>query len=788
MWHKGGAAAGNIAFWAPHAEMFDSAQGYALVIEALLDQNDHVAAMALLVRWLGAAEKIPLEQGESSFHRLAERWLLDVRCADGSVTPGSDAAEPHITIGPQTWKLMRKFFDYLEANAEEFWHTPHFELSRLGNGSAPRRPPDADSPDDGMAIPETADEEEEEEQDLFRAAYEEMVFRDSADDGIEGSLFESGSASDDELTRESERIFARLTFLSTLAHLWKHAGLPPLSAAADDALRQERLGVIQTWSNTLGQIRAELQVLLDEVSSYRIPAPRGDHDSMVEYDRRRMMQEMILDRVVCTSVEAGDAAYLLAGAAAAGTEQSAVPEAATESELFISAFAAILRRNHVAAKKLTDRLLTTLAKQPLLYVPLAKGGQPQTIVATRVRQRGIINLLRGLPRLGLYFETFQMLETARAMERDNPVGAGAVTEFDELFKVGYKSIVQSLVISAREWPDEERESGQTSVAVSPLVACLEQLTETCLRSWLAHSQTLRLSVLEKVSDKRSWTAVVEFIERYGGELFTQRFLNLGNIRAILHQGVDRWLQCIQEEDTAENLDLRLLDELDSGIPRTEAVAHLTLVLEAILENFGEYRDYNSTTTQSDRGEMLHMLLDFLRLRAKYDRVCWNLKPVVLAHEMLVRRGCKSAAQQWRRALRDRIDGEATKFIERLQKLQKKHAMQMPSIADRISERFMRPLVIDRLCSLVEPAIQESYRDGPRPMFRMLQYETEFLTREPTGVGFDLPAWLASLDDEVQRALLPPYERDDRDEIDAIVPLERLSYEDALERLADWTKE
>ena len=72
---------------------------------------------------------------------------------------------------------------------------------------------------------------------------------------------------------------------------------------------------------------------------------------------------------------------------------------------------------------------------------------------------------------------------------------------------------------------------------------------------------------------------------------------------------------------------------------------------------------------------------------------------------------------------------------------------MPSIADRISERFMRPLVIDRLCSLVEPAIQESYREGPRPMFRMLQYETEFLTREPTGVGFDLPAWLAALDDD-----------------------------------------
>ena len=41
---------------------------------------------------------------------------------------------------------------------------------------------------------------------------------------------------------------------------------------------------------------------------------------------------------------------------------------------------------------------------------------------------------------------------------------------------------------------------------------------------------------------------------------------------------------------------------------------------------------------SDRGEMLYTLLDFLRLRADYDRLAWNLRPVVLAHEVLVRGG------------------------------------------------------------------------------------------------------------------------------------------------------
>ena len=43
----------------------------------------------------------------------------------------------------------------------------------------------------------------------------------------------------------------------------------------------------------------------------------------------------------------------------------------------------------------------------------------------------------------------------------------------------------------------------------------------------------------------------------------------------------------------------------------------------MVENYSEYMDYNSTTTQSDRGDMLYTLLDFLRLQASYNRVAWN---------------------------------------------------------------------------------------------------------------------------------------------------------------------
>ena len=36
------------------------------------------------------------------------------------------------------------------------------------------------------------------------------------------------------------------------------------------------------------------------------------------------------------------------------------------------------------------------------------------------------------------------------MERNNPVGGGAVTEFDEIFEVAYTSMVETLTLSTAE--------------------------------------------------------------------------------------------------------------------------------------------------------------------------------------------------------------------------------------------------------------------------------------------------------------------------------------------------
>ena len=249
--------------------------------------------------------------------------------------------------------------------------------------------------------------------------------------------------------------------------------------------------------------------------------------------------------------------------------------------------------------------------------------------------------------------------------------------------------------------------------------------------------------------------------------------------------MDEWLRQLTE-DPDEASDLRFVADLDTKLPRQEAVEYLTLILESVCENYGEYRDYNSTTTQSDRGELLYTLLDFLRLRSKYDRISWNLKPVVWAHEVLVRRGQNGAARMWRRALQERINAEADQYLSRLAELQKKYAMRMPTVADRLAERFIRPMAIDRIRALVAPAMQEAGRRGPKKVFELLEHETESLTKQPTGVGLDVPAWLVALEEEVEMVRDPLHEHEERSQLKALIPPLRLALDDAKRQLQAWS--
>jgi hypothetical protein len=224
------------------------------------------------------------------------------------------------------------------------------------------------------------------------------------------------------------------------------------------------------------------------------------------------------------------------------------------------------------------------------------------------------------------------------------------------------------------------------------------------------------------------------------------------------------------------------------VPREEAAALLELAIEAVAENYSEYIDYNSTTTQSDRGDLLYTLLDLLRLGASYERTAWNMRPVILAHYVLVRHGRGKAAEIWRDAVAERTAAVADEHLERFERLSRKYGMRLRSIADRLGERFVQPLAIDRLCALVRPAVEE-LRSGRAPeSFKQLQREVAPFTEEPSGVGFDTPSWLEALESEAERLRASTLDEDELADPFFRVPVVRLTLDQIRRQVRTWEEE
>ena len=757
LWHRGGASTGDLEFWSQHAQLFDSPSAYALVIDALLERRDFNTSRALLVHWLSQADRIPLEQGSYSFHDLLWGWLAEQQ---------RDASGEDWLVASETWNRIRKFYDYLEANAEHYWKVPDFQVGRLAGLVAPEE-------EEGGEFPS-----EPEEEDIFGAAYEDVVYHDETDDGVDSPIYETDDTVETELEAEVDRVVDRLQFLESIADYWQIAAtipLPSLGESSGESLEQiqsqlrQRRGLFANWLDQAIHNRDQLIKLLESVNAYDLPRSGVDMESMSQYDRQRLYKESLMQQVAQSCVQVENAIRMLAAVLVAidhlldGKSFDRVDSRLEHQRPVIAVFAAVLLRRTAAIVDLFPGLNDHLRQQRLLYIPLSRGGNPEELVQFRTTQAAMRALMSSLPGLGLLVETYELTELAMTMERNWPVDQGAVTEFDELFRVAYTSMIKAVIDTAQQSrlpPTVKRTSKQkqqffqaTAADDRLLFQCVEDLTESMLIIWLEHSRTLRLSVLEKVGERTAWQSVVKFIETYGHDLFTQEFLQLSNVRAILHQGVDAWLYKLLGSELDERP--KLLDDIGQAITHRRAVGMLTLILEAIIENYGRYRDYNATTTQSDRGEMLYVLLDFLRLERRYDRVCWHLKPVVLAHQMLVRCGETGVARSWRRSLNERVGSEATRYLTRLRKLREKYSVQMASIGRHLEGKFVQPMLIDRLVALVEPAMRASDPSDARAAFEMLQTECDTFARSATGVGMDLPEWLAALEEEIENVELPP---------------------------------
>jgi hypothetical protein len=755
-WHKAGAEAGNVKFWRMFVDQFDSPKAFQLVVESLLDRGDRVASMALMMQWISQVERTPLEDGDASFPPLAMRWL---RAVD----------EHQRTSGEDQWPQVARFFAFLESSADEYWEVPEWGLAEhvsADHGDGP--------------LPGEDYDEEDEYDELYSAAYEDMIFRGSSDDGYEAELIDSQpEGTDVELEEEAQRLGRRLEFLSTVARLWKHAAV---AWDSDTAEQEDRRRLLAAWHQEAAERYERLLELVDVAHRYPIQQPSGSHESMIEFDRRRMIKESLLEQMIYTCVQTADAGRMLLAASGQPVPSAPSAECPLGGRASIAVLRGVLASDPGAVRRDWPALVEWFSAQELLHVPLAKGGRPQRIVAARCCGQLVHDLLGWLPRLGLVRQTCQLLDIAQEMESKHPAGPGAVTEYDRLFTCGYQAIVRCLVASAEDWTAGGGMAGPTSRASDAmLVEALQDVTESQLRRWLTHSRTLRLSVVERLAPESEWEAFVAFVERYGGDLFTQKFLNVGNLRAILHQRAGVWLSNLEQDPDGEQL--RLIEELGVRISREQAAKWLMIAIEAVVENYREYRDYNTTTTHSDHGELLYTLVDFLRLRAGYDRVAWNLKPVVMAHEILLRQGRPAAAEMWQQALAERTAEAADENVARFEQLCDHYGMRLPSIAERLAERFTRPLAIDRVRALVAPAMAAAGTADPAP-FAALEEEIEALGSEPIGAGLDVPDWLEALEEEVSIVRSAQRHREPSDDVLRRIEQVRLTWDEWQQQSAD----
>ncbi|MBQ7110156.1 MAG: hypothetical protein IJO06_02950 [Thermoguttaceae bacterium] len=599
---------------------------------------------------------------------------------------------------------------------------------------------------------------------LYGAAYDNMTFRDSAEDGIDDDVVEGKGAKfndegdDYEFAQETDRVNELLSFVYSTAKLWKFAAgkSPILRGAAtsapiepfdDETLSDARLR-LEGWLAQANIFERDLYELLDQASRFRIPKPNGTADGLAAYDQLRGTKEILLDRVIWTIVEVEDAIVFLK---AALRDETSEKYAKPWKSKALETFGAMLRVDSKRTRRVWPELIARLENETLLYIPTSRGGDAKAIVDCRRLQQVVTRLFEYAPRLGLFVETFELLRCVQKMEQARLSAPGSITEFDRLVETATRGLTETLAESSKYW--RLRSDSRFASNDEALIAYLEQTMDALLSRWLAHSQHIRISSVEAISTPGQWHALKAFIQEYGADLFTQSFLNFRNIRAILHQGTRVYLTTLCELKQ-ENNDVEFGDKLASRIvdgneSLERAASLLEIALECVAENYTEYVDYNSTTTQSDRGEKLYMLLDFLRVLAKYERIAWNLKPVYWVHDALIRAGRRDAAELWKRNVKTKSAELSQESLRNYNRLTEQYGICLQSVRERLSERFVRPLDVAQMCGLVFDAISEARRgDESNPTFQELKRQIEEFAKAPSGAGFETPEWLNALQDEV----------------------------------------
>jgi hypothetical protein len=663
---------------------------------------------------------------------------------------------------------VRRFLELVEANTAGL--TEKIDIAASG-----QEPQSRD--ESGTVLTDETDDDQIGTDESVASAYESMVWQDSTDDGTDGGMLDvdlPAGASNPVVAVEEAADFltgviVMLRQTIVTGCLDAAAGQIETSAVEIDSLRG--------WRQTLRRLRRAMVRAAMHIISRDQHQPRGM--TAAEFDRLRWQRDVAAERLVEAALQTGETIWMLSARIAIAQEvvqktnlshdeASRLPSKIMPKPAVGKLLAAVFVDDQPMIHQQMERIRHHLRGKTVLYVPLARGGRADRVFAARMRERLLERLVAVLPRRGLVEETIDLVRLAKKLESRRPPGAASVSEFDRVFESATTALVGRIVASARVAGPGEAEPSSV-VATQRILDGLAILIPKLLETWTTHARQLRLSVLERVRDDKSFQVVKEFIKHYGNGLFTQHLLTPSSLRSILRGGVRPYLERLIKQEAAgtdwrisdSNEDggsnqpgpVKLIEAINTGeISLKQATSRLRLILESVAENHSEYRDWNSTTTQSDRGDYLYVLLEFLRIKAEYERIVWTLRPVSMAHRVLVQSGATEAASAWRQRMEEETVGTANDLIERLSVLQQKTGVRLASVSDRVQRPFTAMLEQDEIESLVEPAVRELLVGEPEGAGGQLETHAEEFLGVATGSGVEVPDWLDRLSVTVDRVL------------------------------------
>ena len=117
-----------------------------------------------------------------------------------------------------------------------------------------------------------------------------------------------------------------------------------------------------------------------------------------------------------------------------------------------------------------------------------------------------------------------------------------------------------------------------------------------------------------------------------------------------------------------------------------------------------------------------------------------------------------AAQIWEDVFAVKTEEMGDRHLAELARLERQYGMRLPSVTNHLHERFVKPLVVNNMVALLAPACTEARERPvipknvalPRSSFAALQDNIEDYLQTTSGSGLEVPPWLRTLEEELNR--------------------------------------